>query len=153
MEIIKLKRSDLKNALDLVWTVFLEFEAPDYSPQGIEEFKKFISYDSMMKQYENEDIIFWGCIVNQEITCVIATRGSSHICLLFVDKEYHRRGIGKRLFLTVLEECKRKSNGNTITVNSSPYAVEVYHRLGFVDLDQEQIVNGLRFTPMSYSIK
>jgi GNAT superfamily N-acetyltransferase len=153
LEIIKLKRSDLKNALDLVWRVFLEFEAPDYSPQGIEEFKKFICYDSMMKQYENEEIIFWGCIVNHEITGVIASRGTSHICLLFVNKEYHRQGIGRRLFHTVLEDCKRKSNCNTITVNSSPYAVEVYHRLGFVDLDQEQTVNGLRFTPMSYSIK
>jgi hypothetical protein len=29
----------------------------------------------------------------------------------------------------------------------------VYHRLGFVDLDHEQTVNGLRFTPMSYSIR
>jgi GNAT superfamily N-acetyltransferase len=153
LEIIKLQKTDIKNALDLVWTVFLEFEAPDFSPQGIEEFKKFISFDSMMKQFENEEIIFWGCIFNNEIAGVIASRGSSHICLLFVNKEYHRQGIGKRLFHTVLEDYKRKSNCNTITVNSSPYAVEVYHRLGFVDLDQEQTVNGLRFTPMSYSIK
>jgi GNAT superfamily N-acetyltransferase len=153
LEIIKLKRSDLKNALDLVWTVFLEFEAPDYSPEGIEEFKKFISYDSMMIQFEKEELCFWGCIINQELTGVIATRGTSHICLLFVNKEYHRQGIGKRLFFTVIEDCKRKSNGKTITVHSSPYAVEVYHRLGFVDLDQEKTVNGLRFTPMSYSIK
>jgi len=29
-------------ALDLVWQVFLEFEAPDYSEEGIQEFKKFI---------------------------------------------------------------------------------------------------------------
>jgi GNAT superfamily N-acetyltransferase len=152
LEIIKLKKMDLQNALDLVWIVFLEFEAPDYSVQGIEEFKKFIFYDSMMKQFETGEITFWGCIVNNELTGVIATRGRNHICLLFVNKEYHRQGIGKRLFHTVLEECKSNSNCNTITVNSSPYAIEVYHRLGFVDLDQEQTVNGLRFTPMSYSI-
>jgi GNAT superfamily N-acetyltransferase len=152
MEIIKLNKIDIENALDLVWTVFLEFEAPDYSPQGIEEFKKFISIDSMLKQIEKEEITFWGCIINNVLTGVIATRGSNHICLLFVNKDYHRQGIGKRLFHTVLEECKRKSNCNNITVNSSPYAVEVYHRLGFVNLEQEQTVNGLRFTPMSYSI-
>jgi GNAT superfamily N-acetyltransferase len=152
LEIIKLERTNLKNALDLVWKVFLEFEAPDYSPQGIEEFKKFISYDSMIIQFENEEICFWGAINNHELTGVIATRGSSHICLLFVNKEYHRQGIGKRLFHTVLEDCKNK-NCNTITVNSSPSAVEVYHCIGFVDLDQEQTVNGIRFTPMSYSIK
>jgi GNAT superfamily N-acetyltransferase len=120
LEIIKLKKMDLQNALDLVWIVFMEFEAPDYSAQGIEEFKKFIFYDSMMEQFEKGEITFWGCIVNNELTGVIATRGSNHICLLIVNKDYHRQGIGKRLFHTVLEECKSNSNCNTITVNSSP---------------------------------
>jgi hypothetical protein len=40
-----LERNDIRNAIDLVWTVFKEFEAPDYSEEGIEEFRKFISYD------------------------------------------------------------------------------------------------------------
>ncbi len=35
-----------------------------------------------------------------------------------------------------------------ITVNSYPYAVSVYHRLGFKDTDKEQVTNGLRYTPM-----
>ena len=37
------------------------------------------------------------------------------------------------------------------TVHSSPYAVEVYRHLGFVPTDEEQTVDGLRFTPMQYS--
>lgn len=37
-----------------------------------------------------------------------------------------------------------------ITVNSSPYAVPVYHKLGFVDMDVEQISDGMRYTPMKY---
>ena len=36
------------------------------------------------------------------------------------------------------------------TVNSSPYAVEVYRHLGFEEMDQEQTVNGIRFIPMKY---
>lgn len=35
-------------------------------------------------------------------------------------------------------------------VNSSPYAVEIYRHLGFEEVDQEQTVNGIRFTPMKY---
>jgi predicted GNAT family N-acyltransferase len=76
----------------------------------------------------------------------------NHICLLFVKKEFPRRGIAKRLFYTVLVRCKSEKSINTITVNSSPYAVEVYHRLGFVDTEKEQTVNGMRFTPMIYSL-
>jgi GNAT superfamily N-acetyltransferase len=154
MDIVKLKKNEIKIALELVWTVFQEFEAPDYSIQGIEEFRKFISYNSMTEQFETSKIVFWGCKVDNELTGVIATRGMNHICLLFVKKEFHRRGIAKRLFNTVLERCKsEKSAIHTITVNSSPYAVEVYHRLGFVDIEKEQTVNGMRFTPMMYSLK
>lgn len=150
MYILKLKKSDIKNALDLVWSVFLEYEAPDYSSQGIEEFKNFIACDSIMEQFEREEISFWGCKVNNELAGVIAARGSNHICLLFVKKEFHRRGIAKRLFQEVVNN---QNPLNTITVNSSPYAVEVYHRLGFVDTDIEQNVNGMRFTPMVYKLK
>lgn len=35
-----------------------------------------------------------------------------------------------------------------MTVNSSPYAVPVYEKLGFHATGSEQTVNGLRFTPM-----
>ena len=39
-----------------------------------------------------------------------------------------------------------------ITVNSSPYAVEAYRRLGFVDVDNEKLLDGIRFTPMIYHV-
>ena len=76
------------------------------------------------------------------------TAGSegAHIALFFVKGEYHGRGIGNQLFKTVLQMCPAGS----MTVNSSPYAVPIYHHLGFHDMDKEQAVNGLRFTPMEW---
>lgn len=150
MDIIKLKKENIKNALDLVWVVFQEFEAPDYSTEGIEEFRKFISHNSIVEKFDKEELYFWGSTDNDDLTGVIATRGVNHICMLFVKKEYHRQGIARSLFQTVKEICKKQDNISKITVNSSPYAVEVYHRLGFVDIDKEQTVNGIRFTPMVY---
>ena len=152
MEIIRLQKSDIKPALDLVWTVFEEFEVPDYTDEGIQEFKKFISYDSKIEQFEKGEICFWGCKENETFVGVIATKRVNHICTLFVKKEYHRRGIAKSLFNTVLDHCRNVNNITQITVNSSPYAVEVYHRLGFQDTDKEQTINGIRFTPMRYLI-
>ena len=70
----RLYPEEIQSALDLCWEVFLQFEAPEYSEEGIQEF----------------------------------------------------------------------------TVNSSPYAVEIYRHLGFEVMDQEQTVNGIRFTPMKY---
>lgn len=153
MDIIKLHKNDIKGALALVWKVFQEFEAPDYLIQGIEEFRKFISYSSIVEKFDKGQLNFYGCIDNGGLKGVIATRGINHICMLFVYKEYHRRGIASSLFNTVKEQCKGSNSIDKITVNSSPYAIEVYHHLGFVDTDKEQTVDGIRFTPMVYLLK
>lgn len=78
---------------------------------------------------------------------VIATRSQgSHIALFFVDGQYHRQGIGRRLFEAVLEN----SGAEVITVNSAPFATEVYHKLGFIDTGAERTDDGIRYTPMKY---
>lgn len=56
------------------------------------------------------------------------------IKVFFVDGEYHRQGIGRKLFETVL-----RNSSNELTVNSSPYAKEIYHHLGFIDTNTEQV--------------
>lgn len=87
----------------------------------------------------------FGAFKNDILVGVIATRSEgTHIALFFVDGKYHRQGIGKKLFQTVLSN----NSSGKMTVNSSPYAVPIYHKLGFCDTDKEQVVNGLRFTPL-----
>ena len=44
----------------------------------------------------------------------------------------------------------RNSLAETITVHSSPYAVEIYHQLGFTAADGEKTEHGIRYTPMKY---
>lgn len=141
-DIKKLTASETQTALDLVWKVFQEYEAPDYSKEGVEEFYRSIHDDSYLAM-----LSLYGAFVSEKLVGVIATRSEgTHIALFFVDGEYHRNGIGKKLFQTVLSQC----SSNRMTVNSSPYAVPVYHKLGFTDTDTEQVINGLRFTPMEF---
>lgn len=71
-------------------------------------------------------------------------KGRNHIALFFVDGKYQERGIGRQLFGAV----RAKHPLAKMTVHSSPYAVPIYHKLGFRDTDTEQVVNDLRFTPM-----
>lgn len=153
MCIVQLQKEEIREALDLVWTVFQEFDAPDYSEQGIKEFQKFIFYHSIIEQFNEGKVSFWGWKEDDELAGVIATKGKNHINMLFVKKEYHRQGIARRLFNAVEEACKSMNGISEITVNSTPYAVAVYNRLGFIETDNEQLVNGIRFTPMSYLIK
>ena len=54
---------------------------------------------------------------------------------------------------TAIEYCKQNNSSlKNITVNSSPYAVEFYHKKGFKDIDKEQTVNGIISTPMRLKI-
>ena len=136
----EIKREEIEKALCLVWKVFQEYEAPDYTKEGVEEFYKSIHDESYLSR-----LCWYGAFVQSELVGVIATRNEgTHIALFFVNGKYHRQGIGKQLFQTI----KSKNNENKMTVNSSPYAVSIYHKLGFKDTDIEQAVNGLRFTPM-----
>ena len=100
MEIKKIDEIYLAYAIDLIWSTFLQFKAPDYS----------------------------------------------EICCFFVKAQNHRQGIGRKLWEYLCENSQSK----IITVNSSPYAVPIYHKLGFVDLDIEQVSDGMRYTPMKY---
>ncbi len=133
------------DALELVWKVFLKYEAPDYTKEGADEFFKSIHDDEWLNQ-----IKMYGAFDGDRLVGVIATRQEgTHIALFFVDGEYHRKGIGRLLFQRVLEDNKV----NYMTVNSSPYAVPVYEKLGFEATDKEQVKNGLRFTPMKYQVE
>ena len=73
-------------------------------------------------------------------------RDCQHIADFFVDAAYHRRGIGRQLFEAMRQDYDRQ----VFTVNSSPYAVEVYRHLGFVPTDAEQLTDGLRYVPMRF---
>lgn len=142
MHIQKIEGTQIADAIDLIWTTFLQFEAPDYSDEGIQSFKDFI---------ENKEIIntleFWGAYDNQKLKGVIATNENrKHICCFFVEAQYQRQGIGRKLWEYLLENSQKE----VITVNSSPYAVPVYHKLGFVDTNTEQLSDGMRYTPMKY---
>lgn len=140
MIIRSIKQEEMKEALDLVWEVFLEFEAPDYTEEGIKEFRKCLDDSEWIN---NRD--FYGAFDdNNKILGVIATKDLNHIALLFVDGKYHRQGIGSKLY----QKVKSLNPDSFFTVNSSPYAHEVYKHMGFIDTNKEQCVHGLRFIPM-----
>ena len=149
--ITELDKKDLSQALELVWNVFKEFEAPNYTEGGIKEFKKFISYETIITGINKKELQFWVYFDNNKIVGLIATREVDHICLLFVDKEYHKRGIARDLFFMVKNICENKKK-TSITVNSSLYAVEFYHKIGFIDTDKLKCINGIKFIPMIFKL-
>lgn len=142
MLIRELEQGEYESALQLSWEVFQMYEAPDYSEEGTRAFFTSIhnpDYFNMLKIY--------GAFYQEELVGVLATRNEgNHIALFFVKGEYHRNGIGRQLFE---RGCQDNITGQ-MTVNSAPYAIDIYHHLGFVDIDVEQLTDGIRYTPMKW---
>lgn len=140
-EVKKLPDEHIPAALNLAWNVFYRFEAPVYSYEGIEEFRKCLRDEEYLK-----GIVYYGAYNGAALVGILGIREeNAHICFFFVDGDYHRLGIGTKLF----NAMKADFSGQAITLNSSPYGVPFYLSLGFTATDAEQTVNGIRFTPMA----
>lgn len=84
----ELKESESADALLLVWDVFMEYEAPDYSEEGIAEFYKSIHDEGYLSKLH-----MYGAFMENRLVGVIATRSEgAHIALFFVKGEYHGKG-------------------------------------------------------------
>ena len=139
----RLTEDELPAALSLAWEVFSEFESPVYSVEGTEEFHKCLHDENYL-----EGIEYYGAFDGKTLIGEIGIRAEQrHICFFFVKGDYHRQGIGTKLFKQLLSNYP----SGTITLNSSPYGLPFYQALGFIPTDKEQTVNGIRFTPMKYS--
>jgi ribosomal protein S18 acetylase RimI-like enzyme len=148
----EMKAGEERAVCELVIRTFNEFIAPGYSSEGIENFLGGVTPESLLRRVQ-EGRIFLVAVIKDQIAGVIGIRSYSHICLLFVDAEYHRRGIARELLSRASEICRNHDPDLTeITVNSSPYAVPIYEKLGFQQLQPEQIRNGIRFVPMALKL-
>ena len=139
----KLTKTEIPEAHSLAWKVFCEYESPDYSAEGTESFRKTLHDPVYLSGLD-----YYGTFDGSKLVALCAIRVEKrHICFMFVDGSYHRRGLGSRLIRHVLNEYK----GEEVTLNSSPYGLPFYKAVGFVAADEEKTIDGIRFTPMKYS--
>jgi ribosomal protein S18 acetylase RimI-like enzyme len=155
IEIRDMHPNEASEVSTLVQTVFGRYEAPDYSAEGVIEFQKYNTPQQLIERLNKNHFVLVA-IANNRIVGMIEIRNHQHISLFFVHSEFHGQGIGKALWANAVERCKDSdvnANFSVFTVNSSPYAVSIYERLGFYKKSPEQVMNGIRFIPMSAEIK
>lgn len=141
-------REEWDDAMALAWRVFMRFEANDYTPEGIESFQDFITDSVLYRMFIMGAYQLFGAYDNGRMIGMISLRNETHISLLFVDERYHRRGVGRRLIQYVSDYVRNEEGHRFVTVNAAPYAVEFYHRVGFVDTNVKQFNDGIWYTPM-----
>ncbi len=143
-QVRRLNVEDISNALKLIWEVFNQFEAQEYSKRGVDEFYNTLNNSDWIKK-----INFYGAFNKNNLVGVLGIRKPQHIGFFFVLADFQRKGIGKMLFEAMQKDyfCKE------FTVNSSPFAVKIYEKLGFEATSQEKNSNGIRYIPMIFKQK
>ncbi len=139
-----------EEAMGLAWKTFLEFEAADYTLEGIRSFEDFITDTGLKRMFTEGTYLMMTAYESERMIGMITLRNETHISLLFVDKNWHRCGIGRALIEEMAGYVQRKFGKKRLTVNASPYAVIFYHRIGFKDLGLARKQEGIIYTPMEY---
>ena len=140
--------ADVIDVSELVTRVFNQFIAPEYSLEGVQEVHRYIQSSAFLERQKANHFALISK-TRDKVLGVVEVRNHNHICLLFVAPEYQRKGIAKELFHRALQICQsNEPELSEISVNSSPYAVQVYEKLGFRRTGKKQIRNGIGFIPM-----
>ena len=144
--------SDWDGAMDLAWKTFERFNAPEYSDEGIDNFHNFVRDDMLRNMFIVGEYQLFVAMDSDRYVGMLSLRERKHISLLFVDEEYHRHGIASALLNYVRRYALTEEGIDSLTVNSSPYAVGFYHKKGFKDIDGETTKDGIRYTPMELKL-
>lgn len=141
-------QNEWEDAMALAWRTFQKFEADVYSEEGVRNFVDFITDTTLHRMFMMGTYRMFVAHMGEKMVGMITLREKTHISLLFVDAEYHMQGIGRALIERVKEYLSTELGENYMTVNSSPYGVGFYHKLGFLDMRPEEEKDGIIYTPM-----
>jgi len=134
---------------ELIITEFDEFIGQEYTPQGIEEFRKYVQPDVLLERTIQEHFVLVAARAS-DLIGMIEMRQNNHVALLFVAKRAQGQGVARDLLHHALAEARSQMPElERVTVNSSRYGVPAYEKLGFRQTGPERVVNGIVFISMA----
>lgn len=142
------KVEDWQQTMDMVWRTFMEFEASDYTEEGIANFHDFISNGKIYQMFEKGSYPMLVACAKERVIGQISVRNRNHLSLLFVEKQFHRQGIGRALLDRMAEYLKKECGEAFMSVMAAPYAVGFYRKCGFHVYGPEKEYAGIRVMPM-----
>lgn len=69
------------------------------------------------------DAFFFKAEAGGDVVGMIGVFGSTHVKYLFVDGEWHGRGVARELLRRAVEEMQARGDPRRVTLNSSDYAI------------------------------
>ena len=149
MQIRALKPNDIEATSLLIKRTFSEFNRTEGSAEAvaryIEAYNPTGKQDELKRRFGGTPICYVA-IENQSVFGVV--RGvPGRLINLFVDGQYHRRGIGKKLLLRFESDC-RKRNVQMVKINASLFGIRFYEANGYKKTTGVRNFRGLSVQPM-----
>ena len=119
------KADEWAPAMKMIWKTFMKFEGEDYSEEGIKNFFEFITDDDLYVSFLKGDYQMMVALDEGRIIGAASIRNSNHLSLLFVDEDYHRRGVGRKLMERLFEYLKLEAGERYMSLNAAPYAIHL----------------------------
>ncbi|MBO5621994.1 MAG: GNAT family N-acetyltransferase [Butyrivibrio sp.] len=138
--------------MKLAWDTFVRFDAPDYTQEGIRNFKNFVNDEMLRKMFLAGYYQLFVAVDEGKCVGMLTLREKTHISLLFVDEKYHLHGVGSALIKFVSKYAVDEEGIDKLTVNASPYAVDFYRKIGFRDIGPVTSADGISYTPMELEL-
>lgn len=139
MEYRLIKENEIDELIKLVNQVAKKYVFSDFEQDGIDSFNQV----NKRTFYLDKDNLTYVCIDAGKIIGMVVLSQGNHLSLLFVDSDYHGRGIGKQL-MTLIDNL---SLGD-IEVNSGIYAKAFYEKMGFRSIGDLTKKDGILYYPM-----
>ncbi len=152
LTILPVDDKSLAACADLLRHSAQQFITPEFEPDAATRFLANENEDKL-RSIVNAGGYYAGAWWQQQLTGFVGVRAPDHIVHLFVDQQWHHRGIGTALLHYALASIRLHSRPQRITVNSSTYALAFYQRAGFVCTDLKQCFDGVYYTPMKLIIE
>lgn len=146
----KATKDDICPAFDLALRVFMEFEAPIDEAKAIEHLQTDFAHKKTRPDlWITGGRLMYVALDHDTVIGMAEARENGHIQSFYVDRAYHRQGIGTALMEHMV--CELKMRGfDKITLDSSPYGFPFYLKFGFSPTGVEQKTDGFIGTPMEY---
>ncbi len=142
-----LKSEDTEQTFNLIIKTAKEFMFPTFTKEAQVEFIE--RWEQIKSKLARKDYISFAAEHDDKIIGVV--QGSvrddcAKLGLLFVDKRYHRKGIGTELTNKIENRFKKKVD--VVKLYSSIFALEFYQKAGYVKSTGLRSKNGFVYIPM-----
>lgn len=148
MQIRLIRETELWNAMNLCYRIFMQQVAPRYSPEGIKNFEDFLAFEKQLEWHRNQERFTFGAFEGSILCGVSQMDTDGHISLLFVETHRQKEGMGTALVYEMARMAQQRFGCKILTVNAAPSVAEAYVKMGFVQNAPAQCQGGIDFVPM-----